>query len=906
MRFGYIPLRVRTSFSGGGISVKELLESMKEFSFIPIADIGGIWGWGKLKMECKKEETKGKILKPLFGAELSLNGDRFLLFVKEKEGYNNLCKFLNRRESNGKGLVAIYIPSSTNWNPILENFDDLYIGLTLWNIKWKEIFKRLNIPIVWANPVNFFENHTLYSLILSIRKGIPFPRLKNKNFSFFSPLPKSALRKLELEDEIFIRTYEIAEKCNFDLKEIIPDISEGEEELRKILRRKADELNLNNSYRERLENELKAIEEAKFSYFFLLAHEITSFAREKGILYNLRGSGASSLVAYILGISHIDPMKEGLYFERFLNGGRNEPPDLDIDFESGRRNEVLNYVFKKYPERASFIASFKDFKARSAIYFTGKALGLSPSECRELTKNIPFFAEPSILKIIPPPPGAEYLWRLASLLQGIHFQKSLHIGGVIFTPSPITSYLPIEISGKGYPMTHLDKESVEESGIIKIDLLGARGLSTISETLRRVKIKEIPYGDRRTFDLIGRGETIGCFQIESPAMIDLLRKIKPRNISELADCLALIRPGPTESGMKRSMVMMKKGRKIEVNPILKRLLPERNGLIIYEEQIMEIAHKIGFGWEEAEALRRGLKKGGEEGLRLKFFEKGREKGFEEREIEEIWGILKYFSSYTFNKAHACSYAWSAYISAFLKANYPLEFFASLLNSGGGYYPLWEYIEEAKRRGIKILPPDVCKSDEGFKLEGDSLRKGLLFIKGIKRNTAKKIVEERKSSPFSSLYDFLIRVKPGKEEFFSLIEAGALDSLAPLSSQLSFYLGTLKDIEILKDSRKIDEDLKDILGRFSGKFPFKIKSIPAKENERVSIPVRIIDARIKKANGRDILFFLFEDETGVLEGYSQNTSIPESRVGIVRGVVKIKEGTIKLTNCDFSHSPWEEE
>ncbi len=199
-------------------------------------------------------------------------------------------------------------------------------------------------------------------------------------------------------------------------------------------------------------------------------------------------------------------------------------------------------MFKKYPVRSSFISSFKNFKARSAIYFTGKTLGLSPSECRDLTKRVPFFAEPSILKKIPSPPGAEDVWKLAFLLQRIHFQKSLHIGGITFTPSPITSYLPIEISAKGYPMTHLDKESVEEIGIIKIDLLGVRGLSTISETIKRLKIKEIPYYDSKTFDLMGRGETIGCFQIESPAMVDLLRKIKPK---------CIIRPGPTASGIKR-------------------------------------------------------------------------------------------------------------------------------------------------------------------------------------------------------------------------------------------------------------------------------------------------------------------------------------------------------------------
>jgi len=896
---GYIPLRVRTSFSAGGFSVKEIFDSMKKFSFVPIADIGGIWGWGRLKVECKEEERKGNYVKPLYGAEISLNRDKFLLFVKENEGYYNLCKFLNMKNPCGKGILAIYIPSSPNLSPVLENFDDPYIGITFWNLKWLDSFKRAGIPLVWANPVNYLGNKAKYSLILSIKKGIPFPKINNKNFIYFSPLPIKILRKFTKEEDIFKRTWEVAEKCNFELKNIIPEPEGGEEELRRILKEKMEGMNLEKSYLKRLERELEVIEESGFSSFFLLAYEITNFSRENGILYNLRGSGASSLIAYILGISHIDPLRAGLYFERFLNKGRDDPPDLDIDFESERRDEVIDYLFKKYPQRVSFVASFKDFKARSAIYFTGKALGLSPSECRELTKKIPIYAEPSILEKITPPPGAEEVWKLASLLQGINFQRALHLGGILFTPHPITSYLPLELSSKGYPMTHFDKETVEEIGIAKIDLLGVRGLSTISEAMKNIEIKEIPGDDRKTFDLISRGDTIGCFQIESPAMIDLLKKIKPKSISELADALALIRPGPTESGMKKMLVMLRNGKKPQTNPILRYLLTESNGLIIYEEQIMEIAYKFGFKWDEAEVLRRKLKKGKGEELKSKFFEKGKEKGFGEKEMEEIWDILKYFSSYTFNKAHAFSYAWSAYISAYLKTHYQREFFASLLNSKGGYYPSWEYIEEARRKGIKILPPDVCKSDEGFKVEGNALRKGLLFIKGIRKKTLKRIIEEREKKNFSSLQDFIFRVKPEKEEIFSLIDSCALDSLSPLSSQISLYLGTLGDVKIIKDSRRVEESLGEILGKFSREFPYKIKNIPLTEGREISIPVRIVDVRIKRINGENFVFYLFEDETGLLEGNSRDLKIPENRLVIVRGEISLKDGNPKLTNCKFT-------
>ncbi|MGQ9618006.1 MAG: DNA polymerase III subunit alpha [Candidatus Aminicenantia bacterium] len=897
---GYLPLRVRSSFSEGGISIKELIKEMENFSFVPLADIEGIWGWGRLKRGCSRK--KDLALKPLYGAEVSLNGEKFLLFVKDKEGYYNLCKIINRTDLKGKGIVAIYIPSNSENNPLTEVFDDIYIGITFGNLKFINHFKKRGNPLVWANPVNYFSNVTLYSLVLSIRKGIPFPRLEREKLTQFSFLPKSFIEKFVDNEEIFKNTWEIAEKCKFELEELIPKFNEGVEELREILIGRVIHLNLNSKYRERIEGELKVVEESGFSWLFLLAHEISNFARESGILYNLRGSGASSLIAYILGISRIDPIKAGLYFERFLNIGREEPPDLDIDFESHRRDEVIEYVFKKYSDRVCFVTSFKNFKARSALYFTGKALGFSPSELRELTRKVPFFAEPSILRERPSPPGIERLWRLASLLDGIHFQKSLHVGGLIFTPYPLKSFLPVENSVKGYPMTQFDKEDVEDTKIIKIDLLGVRGLSTISMTMKNLNLREISEDDEETFKLIEKGETIGCFQIESPAMIDLLRKIKPRNVYELADALALIRPGPTESGMKRGMIMIKNGNRFEPHPILRKLLPESSGLIIYEEQIMEIAQRLGFEWKEAEILRNFLKKGRGEEIREKFLRKGREAGFEENEVEEIWKILNFFSSYTFNKAHAHSYAWSAYLSAYLKTHYPLEFFASLLNSGGGYYPPWEYLEEAKRRGSRILPPDVNKSEVLVKVEEGSLRKGLSFVKGLRNETIKRITEERLKKPFNSLQDFFERVKPKREETLSLINSGALDSLGPLSLQISFYLhGIPLSIKILRDSRRIEISLSELLrDKRNGECKYKINNLFSANGEVVSLPVRIVDARIKRVNGKFMVFYLFEDETGIVEGCSLDLKIPGNRLSIVKGLVRVIDGNVKIFDCEFEN------
>ncbi len=898
----YLPLRIRTSFSKGGISLRELFSTMKGFSYIPIADIDGIWGWGSIQKECLNQSSGQKRIKPLFGTEISIEDEKFLLFVKEKKGYYNLCKILNRKELDGDGIVKIYIPKSIQMKFIFENFDDFYIGITLGNIKWLEEFKKMGYPLVWANPVNYFNQETLYKLVLSIREGIPFPIIKGKRFSHLSLLPMNPMESLTRDEGIFKRTWEIAEKCQFELNNILPKIHGKEKELRELVEKIATEKNLNHLYIERMEKELRVIEDSGFSWLFLLSYEIKNFAKTNGILYNLRGSGASSLIAYILEISHIDPVKNNLYFERFLNSGREEPPDLDIDFESQRRDEVIEHLLKEHSGKVSFIASFKDFKARSALYFTCKALGFSSSECREIAKKVPAFSEPSLLKKILCPPGWEKVWRLASLLDGIHFQKSLHVGGLVFTPYPVTSFLPLQTSKKGYPVTHFDREGLEEAKMVKIDLLGVRGLSAISMSMRNLNLERIPEDDSETFDLIGKGETIGCFQIESPAMIDLLRKIKPKTLSEIADALALVRPGPTESGMKRGMIMIRNGKNFEVNSFLKNLLPESNGLIIYEEQIMEIAHKLGFEWEEAEILRKNLKKGKDEEVKKEFVKKGSEKGWKREEMEEIWRILKYFSSYTFNKAHAYSYAWSAYISCYLKTHRPLQFFSSLINSNGGYYPLWEYMEEARRRNIKILPPDVNKSEENVKIEGNSLRKGLVFIKGLRKETIKNIVRERKSKSFLSLYDFMIRINPKKEEMLSLIKSGALDSLAPFSLQISLYLlNRIENIKILKDSREKDFSLERALKKISDKeSPYKIKDLNELEGRRISLPVRIVDARTKIANGKRTVFYILEDETGIIEATSQRWEFPETRLSIVSGRVMVKDGVAKLFDCEFKN------
>jgi len=293
-------------------------------------------------------------------------------------------------------------------------------------------------------------------------------------------------------------------------------------------------------------------------------------------------------------------------------------------------------------------------------------------------------------------------------------------------------------------MCHFDKDAAEDLRLIKLDLLSVRGLAAISETKAKLGIRSIPAGDSNAYRTLGDARTIGCFQVESPAMMNLLRRMKPRNIFELTQALALVRPGPTESGMKEAFLRAREGRIAARDPFLEKLLPETGGILLYEEQVMQIAERVaGMPPEEGDLLRRNLKrKGGDPGLRERFFRRALERGSAAGEIESLWKTMEKFSSYSFNKAHSASYANMAYQAAYLKARHPLPYLASVLNAGGGYYGVEEYVEEAKRQGIRILGPDANRSGRDFEVEGAAIRVGFSSIKGLTVRTTAKIVEER--------------------------------------------------------------------------------------------------------------------------------------------------------------------
>ena len=959
----FIPLRVHSVYSKGkgGSTLEELgwWFALKKTQSAALSDVEKIYGWAKWKRAAK---AAGFV--PLFGCEADIGGEKFLFLVKNRDGYGNLMEILNRRairEGDGvEGLVTVFIPGPKEARPfstdgaaappvdtdtavpvekLLDSLragpsaNDLYVGLDFVNFKRAQAFAQAcALPPVWANPLKFVKCPERLVLLHAFDKKIPYPpewdRLRGKVKTFGPEQEVTALKTFGAEvADPFRRTFAVAEKCEFAFDGIVPPLPSDifPVTLRdEILSRLRAARNLSWDERERAKRELAVIETSGFAPYFLIVHDVVAFARRNGILHNLKGSGASSFLAHLLGISHVSPVAFDLYFERFLNSGRDDPPDIDLDFDSRFRDKVLAYVLEKYGRGktgAAFVCSLKNFRARSALYETARAFGLPPEESRALSQRAPYFAEPDYLKKTAPAAGYLEIWKLAGELSGVYNEISLHVGGVILTPAPADRHLPLEKSAKGFVMSHYDRDAVEDLKLIKLDLLSVRGLAAISGTKAGLGIANLPAGDAKTFGLLKQAKTIGCFQVESPAMMNLLRRMKPENIQELTQALALIRPGPTESGMKEALLRGREGRGTFRDPFLEKILPETGGLLLYEEQVMQVAERVaGMPPEEGDLLRRSLKAKGESPLpilRSRFFKEARERGYTGGEVEKLWQTMEKFSSYAFNKAHSASYAAMSYQAVYLKAHHTLPYLAAVLNAGGGYYLLPVYIEEAKRLGIRILGPDANRSGYEFEVEGGAIRVGFTSIKGLALRTAEKVIEERKAGEFLSLEDFIGRVRVTKSELFTLIKAGVFDSLeARRTRQVLRYFQGIDGVEVTSDleprekAKMLLESLgfspdADPLELYEGKRPeLRIRDLGRRAGERVELVVRVVDARGKDVNGGRKYFYLFEDETGILEGVGGGKclTIGEPPVCCLRGEIRIDgTGLPKIFDCSFLRS-----
>ena len=711
----------------------------------------------------------------------------------------------------------------------------------------ERIGRELGVPLVATNNVHFLrpEEHLHHRAVNAIRTGgllttVAVPEITSGEAWF---KPAAEMQRLFPDHPQLLRaTLEIAERCNLQLelgKLIVPEfpVPEGEtpnSHLRKLCfegvwqRYKRPQQEVFS----RLAHELAVIEKWKLAPYFLLVWDIVEEARRRGIPAVARGSAASSMVTYCLGISRVCPLRWGLYFERFLNEQRGDCPDIDIDICGARRDELLDYVYKRWgQEHVAMIGSFITMHARLAVREVAKVFGVPPGEVNRFTKRLPHRPVREILQAIRDLPECQTLpvnddpWKtilqVALRLDDAPRHMGIHPCGTVISARPLTRLTPLERATKGIVVTQYDMNAIEALGLIKMDLLGQRGFTTMSLALDNIEkeakeikevkeIKErrdvapdgatpcpqprvidfdaIPENDHATCDMIAAGRTIGVFQIESPAMRSMLRMMKARTLDEVAVALALIRPGAAEYGSKELFVKRLRGQEVTyAHSSLEPILGDTLGVCIFQEQVMKIAQTVGsMSLAEADLARRASAKYSgrkdRERLRGKFLLAAGMMGLTGAQREETWMMVEKFAGFGFCKAHAATYADISYRMTYLKTHHTAEFLAAMCSAGAGFYHVSAYVEEAKRWGIAVRLPSVNRSRMEYTAETDAdgrraLRVGLMQVKGLRLETILSILRTREErGVFRSLEDFLRRVPVERDEIEALIKCGTLDDV----------------------------------------------------------------------------------------------------------------------------------
>ncbi|MCP5049537.1 MAG: DNA polymerase III subunit alpha [bacterium] len=815
----YVPLRVYSVFSRGkgAVEAAEFADYLKtrKGNFLAITDPFSLVGW-----ESFRKEAVERGLKPLLGMEIRIRQvGSLLLYPMSLKGYFSLIASANQKAfSKMEDVIVVCIPQRavSNGDLSLESIrkqvppENFYLGLD-WNSgRWVvNMAKEKNIPLVWAQPWKWVLNPETYAVASAVFNHHPVSDLllgtRSDELSLNGPLGGHAVVKRfgDAGKIAMQNTFALASRIQYDFSSITtrslsaPPSYAGNGDpgaiLEEVVNREMRKRELSIAERERTFRELDIIKKMGFSPYFLIAAEIGAYCRKQGIYFNMRGSGVSSFILYLLGLSRVNPLHHDLLFERFVNSLREDLPDIDIDIDSSRRAQVLEWVFGTYKNKVVFVSTHKFFKARSALYEVARCYGLSVDDAHKLTKELPMFMAPAELRDKIRENGRMgEIYRMASLLDGVYKELSLHLGGVLFSEDEIRDIFPLERSPHGFDQVVWDKHSIERLQIFKLDLLGIRGFDVIAPAVLQ---GDVDFMDPEAWETIQKARTIGCFQLESPLIRKHLLMVKPRNLREIAISIAIIRPGPSQSGMKDSYIQKKE----PMHPILKKIFAYTKGTVIFEEQISVLLHTVtGWNLEVSEKVRRALKKKKGEPHREEFFKRGRANGWKWKDLETIWKLADDFSKYAFNQGHSVSYAYSAYVSAWFKTRHPLAFFARLLNSGGGYYPMPFYVEEAKVWGIPFLPPDVNASSIGFCEEKGAIRTGLIFIKGVGRKLATRIIEER-GMGYTSLEDFAGRTRAGERDLSTLMAVSAFKSLghdgfsqAERTKNWKKYLGFLPD------------------------------------------------------------------------------------------------------------------
>ena len=727
------------------------------------------------------------------------------------------------------------------------------------------ISKKLGIPLVATNDIHYLkpEDAEAQDILMLINTGADPndpERLSLREDDFSMRSPEQMIKDFKDLPEAIENTQKIAELCSFQFefgkirlpKFEVPSKKSPDEYLEELcylgVKKKYGE-KAQKEVLDRLNYELAVIKQTGFASYFLIVQDFVNWAKENLIVTGPgRGSVGGSLVAYLLNITNVDPLKYDLLFQRFLNPDRVSLPDIDLDFADRRRNEVINYVAKKYGrDKVAQIITFGTMASRQVLRDVGRALGYSYSYCDQLAKMIPFglTLDQTLARVDEfrqtylNDPKATKLIDFAKKLEGVARHASTHACGVVISAEPLDEITPLQhpTQDEEVIVTQYEMNSIEDLGLLKMDFLGLKNLTIIEDTLARIykvqgkkiDIENIPLDDKETYKLLQKGGTIGIFQLESSGMQRYLKQLKPTELEDIIAMVALYRPGPMALIPDYIAGKQKKKRVEYLHPKLKPILESTYGIPVYQEEIMKIAQELaGFTISEADVLRKAIGKKIRKLLmsqKEKFIEGCKKNGIDEEVSQKIWHWIEPFARYSFNKSHATCYAIIAYQTAYLKTYFPLEFMASLLTSErADIERIGFLIGECKKMGVEVLPPDINESLENFTVAPPSkIRFGLSAIKNVGTNIVEVIVKERKASgPYRSIADFISRVSSSvlnKKSLESLIKAGVFDKLAE-RNQLLFNLERL--LESARETQRVKtEGQRGLFDGISQNIEFKL-------------------------------------------------------------------------------------
>jgi DNA polymerase-3 subunit alpha len=771
---------------------------------IALTDINNSTGIPEFAGECIKKK-----IRPVAGIEFREGNElRYIGIARNNKGLRELNEFLSKSNFEktpvqfpAPHFSETYIIYPLKSIPVRKLYDNERIG-----IKPQEISRLVTLDrsldrnsMILLQPVTFAgkEDIFIHKNLRAVDNNILLSHLKPSQCAgedefFRTPSFSSHIR--EENRWIYDNTENLMKDCSleFDLDTLknkrLFSASRYDDKL--LLEKLAWDGMVyrygkqNTEAKKRISHELEIIDKLGFSAYFLITWDIVRYSMARGFYHVGRGSGANSIIAYCLKITNVDPIDLNLYFERFINPKRSSPPDFDIDYSWKERDEVIDYIFKRYGyKHTALLGTMSTFRGKSIVRELGKVHGLPKEEIDSLIDNPSSETNRSEI--------TETIFSTGLRIADFPNMRSIHAGGILISEEPITCYTALDMPPKGFPTTQWDMYTAEEIGFEKLDILSQRGIGHIRESAEiimrnqsvDVDIHAIQKfkNDQKVRDFLRTGETKGCFYVESPSMRGLLQKLRCEDYPTLVAASSIIRPGVARSGMMREYIYRfhNPGKFEYIHPVMKEQLEETFGVMVYQEDVLKVCHHFaGLDLSDADTLRRAMSgkyRSKQEMQRIvdKFFSNCREKGYGEEITKEVWRQIESFAGYSFSKAHSASYAVESFQSLFLKAHFPLEFMVAVINNFGGFYRTWVYVHEAGRYGATIQPPCVNKSTYKTTIYGKDIYLGFIHILSIEEKLARSIEEIRnEGGPFSDLNDFVSRVCPGLEQVILLVRAGA--------------------------------------------------------------------------------------------------------------------------------------